>query len=91
MATVWRSGSNANAAPELMAVDDQPAGLSYHREHLIFENDIEWDILRLEFRDRDFGQIDVDLVTLPELVRRLNLFLIDENVAPFDQALQSRA
>jgi hypothetical protein len=62
-----------------------------HGEIFIFENDVEWNILGFKPGGRDFGEINVYFVTIPQSIRRLRLFLIDENVAAFDQPLQTRA
>ena len=72
-------------------MDYHPGRFIYHREIFIFVNDVERDILRLERRGRLFGQVNIDLIRLADLVRRFRLALIDENVAVLDQTLQARS
>src|SRR5688572_2543406 len=61
-----------------------------HGEELILEKDIERNILGLEFRNRNFSEVDIDLIAIAKLVRRLHFFLIYKYVPAFDQPLQSR-
>ena len=56
-------------------------------EKLVFINNIERNILRLKSRDRCLDQVDLDLVALANLVRRLDGLVVDENILVIDQPL----
>ena len=72
-------------------VDDHSGGFVYHGEEFVFENDVERDIFGFEAGDGFFRQIDVDLVTIVDLVGGLCFPAVYKDVAALDQALQPRA
>jgi len=50
-------------------MDDHSGGFVNYREVLVFVNDIERDIFGLKSRDRQFDQVNLDLVIFANLVR----------------------
>ena len=72
-------------------MDNHSGALVYHGKKIIFEDDIDRDILRLESRDRCLDQVDLDLFATADLVRWLYRFVIDENIFVLDQTLKPRA
>src|SRR5919197_2800488 len=72
-------------------VDDHAGGLVDDDYLLVLVDDVERDLFGREFRRRRRGQLDLDALARPQLVRRLRRAPADEHVAVLDRALERRA
>ena len=79
-------GALASQVPSPVAGSMAPRWVN--GEVLVFENDVEWNVFGFETCNRLFGQIEIDLITFANFVRRLRLPTVHQRVAVFDQTPQ---
>ncbi len=72
-------------------MNDHRCRLIYDDQVVVFVNNVEGNIFGLEFRRRKRGELCVDLIVGPELVRRFRGAAVDQHVLLFDQTLEPRA